>query len=353
MKTFRTTLCVAALAFAVSAPLWAQATLPHHEPFNYTVGVALGAQPNWAGLNSGDTLYIAAGNLSYPGFAASTGNKIALDGAGQEGVLSFTLTATGTVYYSYLLKVTAVGGLTADGGYFTTFYQSQTSTTGGSCVWTRLNGTSFDLGISARITSPVSWSSIKALDSTYLIVASYQFVDGTTNDVCNMWINPDPATFGAATPPTATLTSTNNTTDLTGVARVQIRQDAVEKTPFIQMDEIRIGTTWASVTPPAGATAVDDPAEGFAPRAFVLLPNYPNPFNPTTTITFTVPADGRALLRVFNVLGQEVATVFDAEALAGTYHTASFDATGLPSGMYFSRLGQNGSVQVRSMVLMK
>ncbi len=89
------------------------------------------------------------------------------------------------------------------------------------------------------------------------------------------------------------------------------------------------------------------------PTIFSLSQNYPNPFNPTTVIQFTVPSNGRAVLKVFNVLGQEVATLFDGEAAAGMIHQAQFNAANLASGIYFSRLEFGGKVQMKKMVLLK
>ncbi len=86
---------------------------------------------------------------------------------------------------------------------------------------------------------------------------------------------------------------------------------------------------------------------------FDLSQNYPNPFNPSTVIQFTVPSDGRAVLEVFNVLGQEVATLFDGEATAGTYHQVQFNGSNLASGIYFSRLEFGGKMQVKKMLLLK
>ncbi len=90
-----------------------------------------------------------------------------------------------------------------------------------------------------------------------------------------------------------------------------------------------------------------------APAEFVLMQNYPNPFNPTTNIMFTVPADGHATLKIFNTIGQEVATLFNGEAVAGTYHQVHFNASGLASGVYFSRLEYNGKVQLKKLILQK
>lgn len=92
---------------------------------------------------------------------------------------------------------------------------------------------------------------------------------------------------------------------------------------------------------------------GAAPLVFGLSQNYPNPFNPATAIEFTVPATARATLKVYNLVGQEVATIFDGIAEAGTYHAARFDASQLASGIYFARLVSNNKTQIKKMVLMK
>lgn len=97
-------------------------------------------------------------------------------------------------------------------------------------------------------------------------------------------------------------------------------------------------------------TAVDDAL--VAPTEFALLQNYPNPFNPTTTISFDLPQAGFVDLRVYNLLGEEVATLFDEERPAGT-HIARFDATALPSGIYIYRLKAGGAVLSRKMILLR
>jgi len=89
------------------------------------------------------------------------------------------------------------------------------------------------------------------------------------------------------------------------------------------------------------------------PKVLALDQNFPNPFNPSTNIQFTVPADGRAVLKVFNVLGQETATLFDGIAKAGEYHQTTFDASRLASGIYFSRLEFDGRMQLKKMLLLK
>lgn len=96
------------------------------------------------------------------------------------------------------------------------------------------------------------------------------------------------------------------------------------------------------------------PAETkLAPREFTLGRNYPNPFNPTTTIEFTVPEEGRARLRVYNTLGEEVATILDQTLSAGVYHRVSFDASHLGSDVYFARLQFGDKQLVMKMLLLK
>jgi sugar lactone lactonase YvrE len=89
------------------------------------------------------------------------------------------------------------------------------------------------------------------------------------------------------------------------------------------------------------------------PSVVTLSQNYPNPFNPSTNITFTVKTTGRATVTIFNMLGQEVAMPFNGEARAGMPYQVRFNASGLPSGVYFSRLETNGEVRVKKMQLLK
>lgn len=90
-----------------------------------------------------------------------------------------------------------------------------------------------------------------------------------------------------------------------------------------------------------------------SPKVFSLEQNYPDPFNPSTTIQFTVPSNGRATLKVYNALGQNMVTLFDDEAMTGVYHQVLFDASSLATGTYYARLEFNGNVQLKKMLLLK
>jgi hypothetical protein len=74
------------------------------------------------------------------------------------------------------------------------------------------------------------------------------------------------------------------------------------------------------------------------PNRFALYQNYPNPFNPMTTIEFTLPEFADVSLKIYNVLGQQVATIFDHAAMDAGHQVADFDASLLSSGVYFYQL---------------
>jgi hypothetical protein len=233
----------------ISGLSWGQVSLPHFDPINYTVGQGLQTQTGWTSLNSGDALLIASGNLTYAGLPASTGNKVTYDGAGIDAAKLFTQQTSGTVYYSFLLNITSLGTLNTTGGYFTGFNEG-TSTLYGATVWTRkdVGGTGYNIGINPRTTAANTvWvAGVQSLNSTLLVVISYQMISSTGNDIVKIWINPTPG----ASEPTANATATNTGgIDLLNVNRILIRQDGTSATPFIEMDELRIGTNWSDVAP--------------------------------------------------------------------------------------------------------
>jgi hypothetical protein len=104
------------------------------------------------------------------------------------------------------------------------------------------------------------------------------------------------------------------------------------------------------VLPPL--TGIEGGGDGPLPREYALSQNYPNPFNPATTISYDLRSAGRVTLRVYDVLGREVATLVDGYQGAGTY-TRTFDASRLSSGVYFYRLQSGSFVNTKKMVLAK
>ena len=98
--------------------------------------------------------------------------------------------------------------------------------------------------------------------------------------------------------------------------------------------------------------SVPEPYAGTVPGEFTLAQNYPNPFNPTKQIMYGLPQQSRVRLTIYNVLGQEVATLVDEEQEAGSYQVR-FDARGLASGIYFYRLQAGEFVETKNLLLVK
>jgi hypothetical protein len=91
---------------------------------------------------------------------------------------------------------------------------------------------------------------------------------------------------------------------------------------------------------------------GGVPLVYALDQNYPNPFNPTTTIRFEIPKQSNVELKVYNLLGQVVATLVSGEMKAGN-HEATFDAAKLSSGVYFYKLVAGSFIETKKMLLLK
>jgi hypothetical protein len=87
-------------------------------------------------------------------------------------------------------------------------------------------------------------------------------------------------------------------------------------------------------------------------NSFTLYQNYPNPFNPSTTIRFSVSSPSITTLKIFNSLGEEVAILINEELTTGSYEI-EWDASGLPSGVYFYQLKANEFVETKKMILLK
>ena len=85
---------------------------------------------------------------------------------------------------------------------------------------------------------------------------------------------------------------------------------------------------------------------------FGFNPAFPNPFNSTTSIQYSIPKLGQTKLSVYNISGREVAVLVDQQMEAG-YHQINWNAADMPSGLYFARLQNGGSVTNKRLVLIK
>jgi hypothetical protein len=98
--------------------------------------------------------------------------------------------------------------------------------------------------------------------------------------------------------------------------------------------------------------AVNEPVSVGAPLSYVMARNFPNPFNPTTTIQYSIPVSGNVQLTVFDITGRQVATLVNTRQAAGSY-AVSWDGSQAASGIYFYRLNVGDHTVTNRMVLMK
>jgi len=115
------------------------------------------------------------------------------------------------------------------------------------------------------------------------------------------------------------------------------------------VDEIRLGKSWADVSSPI--TAVEG-KENERPAKYVLSQNYPNPFNTETKITYSLPVEEFVMIKVYDLLGREVATLVNKKETAGT-HEYNLNASGFSSGTYIYKMQAGNFNATRKFILLK
>ena len=150
---------------------------------------------------------------------------------------------------------------------------------------------------------------------------------------------------GSAFTPTSTMTRmTLAYTGGTAATRLKLAAGAASANRFY-LDSVVV-VTGGSVT------AVEQPATKVVPANFALEQNYPNPFNPSTKIQFSVANDDYITLNVYNVAGQLISSLINEHLTAGNY-SVMFDASNLPSGVYYYRLVSSTANVAKKMLLLK
>jgi hypothetical protein len=112
-----------------------------------------------------------------------------------------------------------------------------------------------------------------------------------------------------------------------------------------------VGLLYLSIGKLGGVVSIDD-MNSELPNSYTLSNNYPNPFNPTTTIDFSIPEQANVKVIIYDALGNQVDVIADGVRSAGNY-SVTWNAANHASGIYFYKLETNNFVQVRKMVLMK
>ncbi len=100
------------------------------------------------------------------------------------------------------------------------------------------------------------------------------------------------------------------------------------------------------------ATGVESYNKDNLPTKYELRQNYPNPFNPSTAISYSILKSGLVTLRIYDILGKEVATLFNGQKTPGNY-AVNFNASNLSSGIYFYILESGSFISTKKMVMLK
>ncbi len=253
MKKFFTLLVFCAFVFTTKAQLLT-------ENFSYTVGQAITAN-GWTAHSAAGTnaITVTAPGLSYTGHPGSgVGNAVTMTTSGEDDNRTFTSTNSGSVYFSFLVNLSAVQG----GDYFIGVLQNTSIFP--VRVYAKTDGAGgFYFGASKGNSTAAYETNVRSLNTTYLVVAKYTYNTGTTtDDVVDLWVNP--ALGGTET--TATIPNITGTSlDATSISAIYLRQGSAASAATPQVDAILVGTTWADVTP-SGATpslSISSPLSSF------------------------------------------------------------------------------------------
>jgi hypothetical protein len=313
------------VTFVVNNPPQA---LPLYEGFDYAVGADLTMQPNWTNFN-GDTnqIDVVDDNLTYPNIEASTGKAVHVEGGNYDITLAFEPIAVGTAYASFIFKITDQSNITdlTDGGYFIAF--------GGfdARLWVHPDtdpvGSTFDIALTNGSSGSNFTTTKYNVGENLFVVISYDIASGDIKG----WINPLPADLGGSAP--AALLTDVDATPSTSIGEFILRQDSTGETPSIVFDELRIGTSWAEVTPNTLSVSQSDL------NSFSV---YPNPVS-TGFVNITSANAGNMTISVFDVLGKQV--------INQTVSNNRLNVSTLNSGVYIMKISQNGTSSTKKLVI--
>lgn len=256
-------------------------------------GTYWGMVSNFSGAPVSANPIITNGNLSYLGLPASPGNSLFFPGTpGNMGrmTLNFPAVTAGQCYYSFLLKVTDVSVLptTATINFIAAFGdgsgpQRAPIARAQAYLVSKQSGSGYVLGIGKN--KPTAGNQVydgtaRNVGDVVFVVVAYDYT--TTGHPATLWINPPTNTFGAATPPAATVTATTGTAELnsTGISCLMIG-GATNPTPSCVIDDVRVATSWALVT---GAPDIPLPSTQISTNAgsTVKIPAYVVGMTPTS-----------------------------------------------------------------------
>jgi pectate lyase len=241
------TLVVSVIGILLCGIAQAQVFVDH---FAYGTGNlgTVGSSGGWSGSSSGVTISTNGLDGTSVGLADPSGNKVTTTTSSSAGTYNQFSAGikTGSVYYSFLLRVNSSSGISSSGQPLAGLIRNGSSSSYYNDVWLRLNGSNVEIGLS-KVRNGTTWaSSPLTVGSMYLIVTKYQFGPSSGDDVVALWVNP---TTGGTNEPAAqvSFSTGGDGNSSTGIGRAYIYGGA-----SADLDEVRVGTSWADVTPSAG-----------------------------------------------------------------------------------------------------
>ncbi|HMP83822.1 MAG TPA: immunoglobulin domain-containing protein [Verrucomicrobiota bacterium] len=253
--------------FAAAAVSAATQTLPFTDQFDYADGnlytVAAGV---WdaAGSSGGEFAVTDATALTAPaGFTTASGKglKWTPSGTARRNLMQFTSVTSGDVYASFLINVVTAPG----GSRLFAYMDNITSSTSNPQLGIFLNGTT--LGIGKKASAPTVTTNLSA--GTHLVVVRYRFLE--ENDQVDLWVDPSMTDYGADDVPVS-LGSATGASDPANLTYFAINATSGSG-PTIHLDELRIGTSWAQVTPAAGGPVIPPVVTNLTVTQTLLTPS--------------------------------------------------------------------------------
>jgi len=324
-----------------------QAQVVFTENFSYTVGTMLNANgwtPSGSPPSTVNQLLVTSPGLTFTSYPSVTGNATTLANNGEDVYKSFTSVTSGNVYLSFLINVQSA--LTGD--YFIAISPTSSQTNYYARVHIKSSGSGYVMGLSKSNEvsgGAVYGTTVLNFNATYLVVVKHTFVAADLNDVERVFV------FSTAAPSTEPSTSevgpyTETTkADPVDLSFISLRQGSSSAAPTLMIDGIRVATSWTTLTD------VEDHSQNI-PSTFGLSQNYPNPFNPSTVIKYQVSQNTFVNVNVYDILGNQVRNLVREEKAAGSYEI-TFDASNMPSGVYFYSIQTGSFTQTKKMILMK
>ncbi len=325
----------------MAVPAFASAQVLAEANFaTYTQDVELVGQNGWlqvgTTVNAGP-LFVSNGVVAIPGGIATNN---------QDAYLPFTetilppLEGVTTLHFEGQVNITSAG---ANPSYFVAL---RGGTFDNARIAAKVNeaGTGYTLGV--RVTGQSGFPFVYGTqqftygEQTYFR-AVVRMVAGTQNDEIDLYAGTSPTNMTLQASSRYTSGSGTDPGDYNAMVISQFGSATVNQAG------VAISNLKASIFTPV---SIEDGNQSV--KSFNLEQNYPNPFNPSTVVRFTLDAGRQTSLKVYDLLGREVAVLVNGALPAGS-HSVTFDAAGLPSGVYMYKLEAGGQSMTRRMTLVK